>query len=88
VLSTGTEYRHGGSNLLSQEVGATSIRKQSSAALQWDSSIDDQAAARLALLSNRERTAGARVQQLAKVQAEQKAAAVARMARNETPPSI
>jgi hypothetical protein len=56
VLSTGTEYRHGGSNLLSQEVGATSICKQSSAALQWDSSIDDQAAARLALLSNRERT--------------------------------
>lgn len=57
--------------------------EQSSAALQWDGSIDDQAAARLALLSNRERTAGARVQQLAKVQAEQKAAAAARMAREQ-----
>ena len=56
--------------------------EQSSAALHWDgSSIDDQAAARLVLLSNRERTAGARVAQLAKVQAEQQAAAVARTAR-------
>ena len=40
--------------------------EQSSAALAWDGSIDDQAAARLVLLSNRERAASARVAQLAK----------------------
>lgn len=55
--------------------------EQASAALHWNGSIDDQAATRLVLLSNRERTAGARVAQLTKVQAEQQAAAAARTAR-------